>query len=153
MDTRLSSADYWREYGDYVLMAMPYADEVLVEAHGSKVFDADGRGLLGLASGMFCCVLGHNHPKFVERVLAQVGKLMHTGTQFISPAVFEAGRKLAEVAPGGLKKSIFFSTGTESNYFPLRRAKAYPGRTGIAGLSRGSYGTSLAPKSCSSLFS
>jgi 2,2-dialkylglycine decarboxylase (pyruvate) len=153
MDRKLSSADYWREYGDYVLMAMPYADEVLVDARGSKVVDADGKELLDLASGMFCCVLGHNHPKFVERVLAQTGKLMHTGTQFISPAVLEAGRKLAEVAPGELKKSIFFSTGTEANEFAFRLAKAYTGRTGIAGLSRGYYGTSVATKSCSSLFS
>jgi len=70
MDPRLSSAEYWRDYGDYVLMAMPYADEILVEARGSKIIDADGRELLDLASGMFCCVLGHNHPKFLERVLA-----------------------------------------------------------------------------------
>jgi acetylornithine/succinyldiaminopimelate/putrescine aminotransferase len=43
-------------------MAMPYADEVLVEARGCTVRDADGREMLDLAAGMFCCVLGHNHP-------------------------------------------------------------------------------------------
>ena len=148
-----NNLDYWKEYGDYVLMAMPYADQVLVKGRGCKVFDANGNQLLDLASGMFCCVLGHNHPKFVERISSQIEQLVHTGTQFLSPAVLEAGYKLAEVAPGALRKTIFLSTGTEANEFAFRLAKAYTGRTGIVGLSRGYYGTSVATKSCSSLFS
>src|SRR3954447_16001335 len=134
-------------------MAMPYADEVIVEARGSTLRDAEGRELLDLAAGMFCSVLGHNHPKFIERVVAQTRQLLHTGTQFLSPAVMEASHKLAQVTPGRLQKSIFLSTGTEANEFAFRLAKAYTGRTGIMGLSRGYYGTSLATKSCSSLAS
>lgn len=149
----LNNSDYWQRYGDYVLMAMPYADEVLVEARGSILRDADGREMIDLAAGMFCCVLGHNHPKFIERITAQTRQILHTGTQFLSPAVLEAGYKLAQVAPGPLQKSIFFSTGTEANEFAFRVAKAYTGRTGIMGLSRGYYGTSVATKSCSSLAS
>jgi 2,2-dialkylglycine decarboxylase (pyruvate) len=149
----LRNIDYWRQYGDYVLMAMPYADEVIVEARGSTLRDAEGRELLDLAAGMFCSVLGHNHPKFIERVVAQTRQLLHTGTQFLSPAVMEASHKLAQVTPGRLQKSIFLSTGTEANEFAFRLAKAYTGRTGIMGLSRGYYGTSLATKSCSSLAS
>jgi 4-aminobutyrate aminotransferase-like enzyme len=102
---------------------------------------------------MFCCVLGHNHPKFIERVVRQTKELLHTGTQFLSPAVLQASLALGQVAPGPLQKSIFLSTGTEANEFAFRLAKAYTGRTGIVGLSRGYYGTSLATKSCSSLFS
>lgn len=147
----MKNIDYWQQYGDYVLMAMPYADEVLVEARGCTLRDADGREILDLAAGMFCCVLGHNHPKFIERITRQTQQLLHTGTQFLSPAVLEAGYKLAKVTPGKLQKSIFLSTGTEANEFAFRLAKAYTGRTGIMGLSRGYYGTSLATKSCSSL--
>lgn len=148
-----TNIDYWREYGDYVLMAMPYADQILVEAQGSTIRDADGKELVDLAAGMFCCVLGHNHPKFIERIVQQSQKLLHTGTQFLSPAVLEAGFKLAAVTPGRLRKSIFLSTGTEANEFAFRLAKAYTGRTAIMGLSRGYYGTSVATKSCSSLTS
>ena len=151
--TNLNNIDCWQQYGDYVLMAMPYADEVLVGGRGCTLRDADGKELLDLASGMFCCVLGHNHPRFVERVVQQAQDLLHTGTQFLTPAVMEASYKLAQVAPGRLQKSIFLSTGTEANEFAFRLAKAYTGRTGIMGLSRGYYGTSLATKSCSSLFS
>lgn len=151
-ETPKRNAEYWRKFGDYVLMAMPYADEVLVEGRGCIVRDADGKELLDLASGMFCCVLGHNHPEFIRRIVQQTEALLHTGTQFLSPAVLEAGYKLAQVAPGRLSKSIFLSTGTEANEFAFRLAKAYTGRTGIVGFSRGYYGTSLATKSISSLF-
>ena len=145
--------EYWRQYGDYVLMAMPYADEILVKGQGCKVWDADGKELLDLAAGMFCSILGHNHPRFTERIVEQAKTLLHTGTQFLSPPVLEAGFKLAQVAPGALQKCIFLSTGTEANEFAFRLAKAYTGRTGILGLSHGYYGTSIATKSCSSLFS
>jgi 4-aminobutyrate aminotransferase-like enzyme len=147
----MTNAEYWERYGDYVLMAMPYADEVLVEGSGCTIRDADGKPLLDLAAGMFCCVLGHNHQRFVERVTRQIREIAHTGTQFLSPAVFEASRQLAQVTPGNLQKSIFLSTGTEANEFAFRLAKAYTGRTGIMGLSRGYYGTSIATKSCSGL--
>ncbi len=153
MPTNPTNMDYWQQYGDYVLMAMPYADQVLVEGRGCMVRDADGKELLDLASGMFCCVLGHNHPKFIQRVVQQTEQLLHTGTQYLSPAVLEAGYKLAQVAPGKLQRSIFLSTGTEANEFAFRLAKAYTGRTGIVGFSRGYYGTSIATKSISSLFS
>jgi len=151
--TQTTSANYWEDYGEYVLMAMPYADEVLVRGNGSTVTDADGNELLDLASGMFCSVLGHNHPEFIRRIVQQTDALLHTGTQFLSPPVFEASKKLAEVAPARLSKSIFLSTGTEANEFAFRLAKAYTGRTGIVGFSRGYYGTSVATKSISSLFS
>lgn len=151
MTANVRNLDYWRESGEHVLMAMPYGDEVIVEARGCTFRDADGKEYLDLASGMFCCPLGHNHPKFLQRILKQTEALVHTGTQFLSPPVFEAGRKLAEITPEGLNKTILFSTGTEANEFAFRVAKAYTGRSGIVGFSRGYYGTSLATKSCSSL--
>jgi len=145
--------DYWRQYGAYVLMAMPYADEVLVDARSCTLRDADGAELLDLASGMFSCILGHHHPKFLKSIARQMQELLHTGTQFLSPPVLEAGYKLAQIAPAHLQKSIFLSTGTEANEFAFRLAKSYTGRTGIVGLSRGYYGTSLATRSCSALSS
>ena len=81
---------YWQQYGDYVLMAMPYADEVLVEGLGCTVRDADGKETLDLAAGMFCCVLGHNHPKFIERVARQTRSRRRPARSF--SAVRSGGR-------------------------------------------------------------
>ncbi len=145
--------EWWSKYGKHVLMMMPYADEILVEGKGSWLRDADGKRILDLASGMFCAVVGHNHPKVIDRILQQTKALLHTGTQFLSPPVLEASAKLAEIAPGELSQSILLSTGTEANEFAIWAARTCTGKNFVLGFSRGYYGTSVATKSCTSLFS
>lgn len=145
--------ELWSKYGRHVLMMMPYADEVIVSAEGSWLCDADGKQVLDLASGMFCALVGHQHPKVTKRIQEQTGTLLHTGTQYLSPPVLEASAKLAEVAPGNLSQSILLSTGTEANEFAIWVARNLTGKQTILGFSRGYYGTSIGTKSCSSLFS
>lgn len=143
----------WKKYGKHVLMAMPYADNLIVEGSGSVLCDLDGNQILDLSSGQFCSILGHNHPKYIERMTAQMKRAMHVGTQFLSPIVLEAAAKLAEIAPGALSKSIFLSTGTEANECAISLAKTYTGKSGVIGFNRGYYGLSLNTKSLSSIFS
>lgn len=152
MTDHSKSLDLWRRRGDHVLMAMPYADGLITDASGCILRDADGNELLDLAAGQFCSILGHNHPKLVERIAAQLQRVMHTGTEFLSPAVLEAAEKFARVAPGNLTKSLFFSTGTEANECAIGIAKLFTGKTAIAGFDRGYYGLSLAAKSLTSIF-
>lgn len=146
------SLEIWRKYGEYLLMAMPYADGLISEARGSYFTDLDGNEFLDLAAGQFCSVLGHCHPKLVEHIVEQTRKVIHTGTQFLSPVVLEAAAKFAEVAPGNLKKSLFLSTGTEAIECAMTLAKMYTRKTGVAGFSRGYYGLSLATKSLTTVF-
>jgi 2,2-dialkylglycine decarboxylase (pyruvate) len=146
------SLELWNRYGEYLLMAMPYADGLITEASGCLLRDADGNELLDLAAGQFCTLLGHNHPKLIERIFEQTRKVLHVGTEFLSPIVLEAAEKFAQVAPGNLKKSLFLSTGTEANECAIGMAKLYTGKTGIVGFDRGYYGLSLATKSLSSIF-
>jgi 2,2-dialkylglycine decarboxylase (pyruvate) len=146
------SLELWKKYGEYLLMAMPYGDGLITEASGCILHDADRNELLDLAAGQFCAILGHNHPALVNRITDQVQKVMHTGTEFLSPIVLEAAEKFASVAPGDLRKSILFSTGTEANECAIGLAKLFTGKTGIVGFDRGYYGLSLAAKSVSSIF-
>src|SRR6516225_11714766 len=94
------SLELWERYGQYLLMAMPYADGLIQEANGCTLKDLDGDEILDLAAGQFCTILGHSHPKFIERVVEQIQRVVHTGSQFLSPVVLEAAAKIAEVAPG-----------------------------------------------------
>src|SRR5580704_9368125 len=145
------NVELWSKYGRHVLMMMPYADEIIVSAEGSWMRDADGKRILDLASGMFCALVGHQHPKVTSRIIEQTAALLHTGTQYLSPAVLEASAKLAEVAPGDLSKSILLSTGTEANEFAIWAARHLTGKQTILGFSRGYYGTSIGTKACSNL--
>ena len=44
---------YWRQYGDHVLTAIPYADEILVEAKGSRGTSLATKTWLSLGHGTF----------------------------------------------------------------------------------------------------
>lgn len=153
MPNNQKSLQLWNEYGHYLLMAMPYADSLIVEADGCLLKDVDGNELIDLAAGQFCSIVGHNHPKLIEKISLQMKRVLHVGTQFLSPVVLEAAQKFAEVASGKLRKSLLLSTGTEANECALGIAKLYTGKTGVVGFSRGYYGLSLATKSISSIFS
>jgi len=146
------SLELWEKYGRYLLMAMPYADGLIQEANGCALKDLDGDEILDLAAGQFCTILGHSHPKFIERVVEQVQRVVHTGSQFLSPVVLEAAAKIAEVAPGKLKRSMILSTGTEANECAISVAKMYTKKNGMVGFNRGYYGLSLTAKSLTSIF-
>ena len=143
-EAQKNSLQFWEKYGDFILLAMPYDDAVIVKARGATVTDADGNEVIDLTSGQFCSILGHNHPKLIERIKAQMDQVLHTSTDALSPVVFETAAKLAAVAPGELRKSLFLSTGSEANEAAFRIAKIATGKTGIVGLSQGYYGISLA---------
>lgn len=142
-----NSLDWWERYGEAVLMATPYRDEVIVSASGCHFTDADGRAYLDLTSGQMCALVGHNHPVVLEHVRRQIGQLTHTGTSFLSPVVFEASARLAQVAPGNLVKSLLLSTGAEANEYALRLAKTFTGNTGVLALTKGYAGLTLATSS------
>jgi 2,2-dialkylglycine decarboxylase (pyruvate) len=148
-----NSLQLWEKHGRHVLMAMPYADNLISEGEGAILRDVDGNQILDFAAGQFCSILGNSHPKYVERLVEQMRKVVHVGSQFLSPIVLEAAAKFAAVAPGELSKSMFLSTGTEANECAISLAKTCTGKKGVIGFNRGYYGLSLGTKSLTSIFS
>lgn len=143
------SIEAWKKNGKNVLMIYNYNDNIIVKADGAWVFDVDGKKYLDFSNGQFCTIVGHNHPKLIEKLKKQMGKLIHTAVHSISPSVLEASAKLAKVAPGNLDKCLFLSTGTEANECAIKIAKTYTKKPGIAGFTLGYSGASLATKSIS----
>src|SRR3989475_4778223 len=141
----------WQHHGENLLLLQPFMDSVIVGGEGCYMIDADGNRILDLAAGQFCSVLGYSHPRFVERLQHQLADLLHIGDQYVSPGVLKAASRLAGVAPAGLKKVVFLSTGSEANECAMRIAKSVTGRTGMLGFSRGYYGISLATRNLSSI--
>lgn len=135
-----SNYAWWSRYGELVF-DLPHVGLIVpVRAQGSEFEDADGRRYLDLASGQMSSLLGHNHSKLLERVSEQIRRQVHTGSDMLCPAVFEAAAKLAQVAPKGLRRALLLSTGSEANEAAIRIAKAHTGRDGIIGLAQGYYG-------------
>ena len=143
-----SVASDWKEF--IIPAAMPYYKEplVLVEGNGSMVTDADGREYLDFFCGILTTGIGHCHPEVVERVREQVGHLGHTSTLYLNEPQVNAARRLAGIAPGGLKKTFFTNSGTEAVETAIMLARMYTGRDEIIALrygysGRSTLGTSL----------
>ena len=119
---------------------MPYYKEPLVleEGSGSRVRDADGREYLDAFGGILTTSLGHCHPRVVEAVREQAGRLGHTSTLYVTAPMVGAARRLAAMAPGALGRSFFTNSGTEAVETAIALARAYTGCTEVIAL-RGAY--------------
>ncbi len=96
------------------------------EAEGSIVKDKDGKEYLDCFSGISVTNAGHRCPEVIEAAKEQMDKYVHVCTYvyYVEP-VADLAEKLAEVTPGGLKKSFFGNSGAEANEGAMRIAKKY----------------------------
>jgi 4-aminobutyrate aminotransferase-like enzyme len=126
---------------EYMLQSLTtYYQEPLVleEGSGSRVWDADGREYLDAFGGILTTSLGHCHPRLVEAVREQLGKLGHVSTLYLTEPMLEGARRLADLAPGALKRTFFSNSGSEAVETAIGIARAFTGRTEVIAL-RGAY--------------
>lgn len=131
---------------EYLLPAMLHMyDEPLplVEGKGTRVRDADGNEYLDLFSGILTTSLGHAHPRIIERVTEQMNRLGHVSTLYATDIQVEAARRLAEIAPGKLKRTFFTNSGTEAIETALMMACLHTGRSEIVALRMAYHGRSF----------
>ena len=74
---------------------------LIVEGHMQYVWDETGKQYLDAFAGIVTVSVGHCHPKVVEKVREQVGRLQHTTTIYLHPTIGHFGKKLAEHMPEG----------------------------------------------------
>ena len=116
---------------------------VLAEGEGVRVRDVEGREYLDLFSGILTTSVGHCHPKVVERVQAQAGRLGHTSPLYVTEPQVEAARRLAEIAPGRLSQTFFTNSGTEAIETAIQMAFLHTGRSEIIALRQAYHGRSF----------
>ena len=115
---------------------------VMVKGEGMKVWDADGREYLDFFSGILSTSLGHCHPRLVSAMSQQAKELGHTSTLYVTEPQVKAARKLAEIAPGNLRRSFFSNSGTEAIETAITLACIYTGRTEVIALRSAYHGRS-----------
>jgi alanine-glyoxylate transaminase / (R)-3-amino-2-methylpropionate-pyruvate transaminase len=148
VNTETSVKVDWKDF--IIPAAMPYYKDplVLVEGSGSWVTDADGVEYLDFFCGILTTGVGHCNPEVVERVREQLGRLGHVSTLYLNEPQVNAARRLAGIAPGGLRKSFFTNSGTEAVETAIMLARMYTGRNDVIALrygysGRSALGTSL----------
>ncbi len=72
---------------------------MIVEGHMQYLWDETGRRYLDAIAGIVTVSVGHCHPKVVERVREQVGRLQHTTTLYIHPPSVNTPRSSPTTCP------------------------------------------------------
>ncbi|MDT3699463.1 MAG: aspartate aminotransferase family protein [Thermincola sp.] len=107
----------------YVMNTYGRLPMALVRGEGAYVWDAEGKQYLDFVSGLAVNSLGHCHPKVVEAIREQAGKLMHVSNMYwIEPQV-QLAQMLVENS--ALDKAFFCNSGAEANEGAIKLARKY----------------------------
>lgn len=94
---------------------------VFERGEGCYLYDVEGNRYLDLVAGIAVCVLGHCHPKLVEKIKSQVEKLIHTSNLYYTVPQIELAEKLREVTK--MDRFFFCNSGTEAVEASLKVAR------------------------------
>jgi 4-aminobutyrate aminotransferase-like enzyme len=110
----------------------------IARGSGATLTDVDGRVYLDLNAGVSVASLGHAHPKYVAALTRQL-EAVSVGS-FTSQPRAELVRLIAELAPGELARTQFFSGGAEAVEAGIRLARSFTKRTDVVGFTGGFHG-------------
>jgi 4-aminobutyrate aminotransferase-like enzyme len=110
----------------------------IAQGRGATLTDLDGRTYLDLNAGVSVASLGHAHPKYVAALTKQLEAV--TVGSFTSQPRAELVRLIAELAPGELSRTQFFSGGAEAVEAGIRLARSFTKRTDVIGFTGGFHG-------------
>ena len=121
-----------------------YYEEPLAfeRGEGQHLYGVDGKKYLDFFGGILVVSVGHCHPKVTARVCEQVQTLTHTSTLYLHANMVSLAEKLAQMAPGRLRKSFFSNSGTEANETAVVLAKAHTDQQEVIALRHGYSGRS-----------
>ncbi len=117
---------------------------VVEEAMGMVVTDPDGNQFLDFAAGIAVCATGHCHPRVVDAIRLQAGKLLHMcPTDFYTTPVLELAERLARVAPIDDARVFFTNSGAEAVESAIKLARLVTGRPKIIAFFGGFHGRTM----------
>jgi alanine-glyoxylate transaminase/(R)-3-amino-2-methylpropionate-pyruvate transaminase len=138
-DTVLAMRRQYGHPGNFLYYRQPL---MIVEGFMQYLYDETGRRYLDMFAGIVTVSCGHSHPRFVERVKAQIDLLQHTTTIYLHPNQPLLARRLAERLPPGLDVTYFVNSGSEANDLALLMARAYTGHHDVIAVRNGYHGGS-----------
>jgi len=92
-----------------------------VRGEGCRLWDADGIEYLDFLAGISVLNVGHCHPRIVETVREQVGRLTHVTNLYYTEPGLRLSARLAESSLGG--KVFLCNSGAEANEAAIKLAR------------------------------
>ena len=103
------------------------AGPIMVWGRGSVVRDVNGKEYLDFNSGQMCGALGHNHPRIVQALQESCETLIHSHMSMFNDREIVLASRLAEITPEGMDRSMFLTSGSDSNEAAMAIAKRFTG--------------------------
>ena len=120
---------------------------VIHRAKGMYCWSHDGRKMLDMVAGLWCCNAGHCDPRIVKAIQEQAADLDYAmAFQLGHPKAFELASKLTNLAPEGIDHAFFVNSGSEAVDTAMKMTLAYHRirgqgeRTRFIGRERGYHG-------------
>jgi acetylornithine/N-succinyldiaminopimelate aminotransferase len=92
-----------------------------VRGEGTRLWDDEGNEYLDFLTGISVAQLGHCHPRVVEAVREQAGRLMHVGNLFYTEPGMRLANRLADASLGG--RVFLCNSGAEAIECALKLAR------------------------------
>src|SRR5258708_4814992 len=119
-DTKKHVLVKWSAEGNISPLVIAGAEGVWLQAGDRRILD--------FSSELVNSNLGHGHPRVVKAIQQQAETLNYVTPAFTTEAQATLARKLADVSPGDLVKTIFTTRGTEANENAIKLAPLFTGR-------------------------
>jgi len=110
-------------YRKYVIANYPRKPVVIVRGQGSYVWDDQGRKYLDLFPGWGVNGIGHCHPRVVQAIQEQAGKLIHADNTYHMEPQADLARLISENSFGG--QCFFCNSGAEANEAALKLVRLH----------------------------
>lgn len=113
-------------------------------SHGKGVYlyDYSGKRYIDFSSGLMNVNIGHAHPRVTDAVVRQMQQISYVTPSCITAARGDLGKKLAEITPDGLTKTLFTVCGATAIENAIKLARLYTGRHKIVARYRAFHGAS-----------
>ena len=97
-------------------------------AEGVYLYDYDGKRIIDFSSGLMNVNIGHGNQRVTEAVVKQMQEVSYITPSCVTKVRGEVGKKLAEISPKGLTKTLFTVCGATAIDNAIKLARLYTGR-------------------------
>lgn len=112
------------------------------KAEGVYLYDYDGNRYLDFSSGLVNVNIGHGNQRVTNAVMKQMQEVSYVTPSCVTEARGELGKKLEEITPGNLSKTLFTTGGAEAIENAIKLARLYTGKHKIIAKYRAFHGAS-----------
>ena len=123
---KIDSAHHLHPFTDFKEL-INTGTRVIISGKGNYVIDSDNNKILDMMAGLWCVNIGYGRKELAEVAYEQMQLLPYYNSFFktaTTPSI-ELSKVLADIAPEGIERFFYGSSGSESNDTVVRLVRRY----------------------------